>query len=64
MKAKKWTIFGLITLFMILVGVQVFALSVFVSGNIYQTLTDNGKTKYVVGVMDGMAISGIEPFVG
>ena len=56
--------FGFVMLFMLLVGVQVFALSVFVSGNIYQTLTDNGKTKYVVGVMDGMAISGIEPFVG
>ena len=63
MKTKKWGMFGVVTLFIVLVGVQVSALSVFVPGNVYQTLTDNGKTKYVVGVIDGLAVSGMEPFV-
>jgi uncharacterized membrane protein len=63
MKTKKWGMFGVVTLFIVLVGVQVSALSVFVPGNVYQTLTDNGKTKYVVGVIDGLAVSGMDPFV-
>ncbi len=63
MKTKKWVILSIITMFVVLVSVQVSALSYFVNGNTYQQFSSNEKEKYVVGILDGWGYAKLEPFL-